>query len=442
MRSSPFPTCIFVPHRSMTRSPSYEDVIGIPPEPDGPQLERLVAAHLTSRGCFVESGITLREPEAVSDADVVWTDYRSTPPRRHLIEAKSGGWSYEDVFKFYGWAAYLSLTEGTAFVHTQPPKHPDVVDRVADRLGIRRLQVNPAEPSCPQLTEAYELPDARSDLGVWWASFNARARFHEALNAGYGSGYRQTVPVAKEYHRLINDALFFESDPRARFEALYDRHWKHQKLALNAAWEKHDGNPRFEGPPNGCPKFGEALYKGMHLPIQACMYLQTRGRLYVLKAAVESVVSEVGLSDDLPLPFQKLRDKYGGRSWLARLPVLWQGFLWAWGGFLLSERLDEEYANLAEQSGIPESHVAEALKAFEILFEREGGWWAPREEGVRQLKLVPPAIRGIGAIHRKIRYGAEDFKRLGCRDHVADGLERDIESSIRLLTDERDHLGK
>ncbi len=72
----------------------------LPENPDGADLEHLVAAHFASRGCFVESGVTERAPDDISDIDVVWTDYRERPALAHPVEAKSGAWKLDDLFKF------------------------------------------------------------------------------------------------------------------------------------------------------------------------------------------------------------------------------------------------------------------------------------------------------------------------------------------------------
>jgi hypothetical protein len=53
----------------------------LPKNPEGYQLEHLVAAHFVSRGCFVDAKVTERDLTEVSDIDVIWTDYRRRSPR-------------------------------------------------------------------------------------------------------------------------------------------------------------------------------------------------------------------------------------------------------------------------------------------------------------------------------------------------------------------------
>jgi len=80
--------------------------------PEGAELEDFVAAHFISRGLFIESGVTHRDPMDILELDLVCWDYNASPPRRIPIEVKSGNWSLGDLFKFFGWTRYLALPPG------------------------------------------------------------------------------------------------------------------------------------------------------------------------------------------------------------------------------------------------------------------------------------------------------------------------------------------
>ncbi len=89
----------------------------------------------------MDSGVTERAPDDVSDIDVVWTDYRERPALPHPVEAKSGAWKLDDLFKFFGWTRYLGLEPGQ-FAYANPPEKLEKVERVAESMGVELLRVD------------------------------------------------------------------------------------------------------------------------------------------------------------------------------------------------------------------------------------------------------------------------------------------------------------
>lgn len=250
-------------------------------------MEDLVSAHFVSRGCFVDGGVTERNPTAISDIDVVWTDYRVVPAEPKPVEVKSGDWGLGDLFKFYGWTRYLGLPPGQ-FAYHEEPRDPGLVEAVCARTGIRLLRVR--DPSdVPKQFASLGLPEPAAPYlpELWQFSYWARRRLFDALQQAIEQKVcPQSAIAAKRYRTLINDALFFERDPRDRFSRLLAAHWEHPKLSNTAAAETAGLEVDFENPKQ-TPAFRAALYDGKHLPVQACMYLTHRARLYVLKAAVD-----------------------------------------------------------------------------------------------------------------------------------------------------------
>ena len=56
-------------------------------------------------------------------------------------------------------------------------------------------------------------------------------------------------------------------------------------------------------------------------------------------------------------------------------PLFWQVFLWSWGGFLLTDCVDEQYEKLSQETGVPIAEIPLALQAFDKLFPTPGGWF-------------------------------------------------------------------
>lgn len=405
----------------------------LPDDPKGADLEDLVSAHLASRGCYVETAIKERNPDEILELDVVWTDYRKDPEEKHPIEVKSGDWGLGDVFKFYGWTRYLKLEPGQ-FIHKKPCDHdPASVARVQEQTGIRFLLVADLGGAEEQF-KAFGLPDPAIYWlpSLWRFCFWARRRLVKSLNVAIGSGLcPECAKAAKKYLALVNDAVFFIPDVRDRIDKLLATHFDHQKLGKSAAHEIETKAVEFGNPPNS-KTFRHAYFDGKHFPVQACMYVEHRARVYILKALVDywlakqrgelaerkknvllvgsKVVAQqqVGISNAMENGLAKLSAAKSFRQ----LPVFWQTFLWSWGGFLIKAELAEEYTQLERETGVPVAEIPLALTAFDEIFPIPGGWFRDVEEGgSRVLILMPPVIRGLGAHRRRIGKGLENFDK-------------------------------
>jgi hypothetical protein len=176
-----------------------------------------------------------------------------------------------------------------------------------------------------------------------------------------------------------------------------------------------------------------------------------RARLYILKAIVDYwLARERGEIKKTTIKFGKtLIDLTSGRLSQAMaagadelssarsfrmFAVFWQVFLWSWGGFLLLDRLDQEYADLAKETGVEIQEIPIALSAFDKLFPTTTGWFrTPSNDSRRVLILMPAAIRGIGAFRRIVRREVEEFAHLGYLDGTTGRMASDNNAGARLL---------
>ena len=98
-----------------------------------------------------------------------------------------------------------------------------------------------------------------------------------------------------------------------------------------------------------------------------------------------------------------------------RYPVFWQLFLWAWGGFQLTNLLEQEHEELSKQTGVPTDEIPHALEVYDSLFPIETGWMTDiKDTELRILKMVPVPFRGLGAFHRLKRHRKDSYVQLGC----------------------------
>lgn len=423
-------------------------------------LEDFVAAHFSSRGVFVETGVTERDPEDILELDIVWTDYRSGN-NGQPVEIKSGHWGLTELFKFFGWTRYLGLDPGQ-FVFLEWPARASVqlYQNRVDRLGISLVHLDNLQNIEPHFS-GLGLPALSAPFlpEVWRYSFWAQRRFFSCFQSSIRLNHGgESATVAKEYFKLVNDAIFFTPDIRNRVGLLLKAHFEHPSLALTAANEIA-GRGLNLLTPTPCDEFTEALYAGKHLPIQACMYLSHRARLAILKAAIDYSFAkasgnlprrvlkigsshEIDFSDaELPASFLAAVSSLSRCKSFHMFATFWQVFLWGWGGFILTDRLDDEYRRLSEQTGVPVDDIPVALTAFDELFPISNGWFRqPQNDSRRLVQQMPAAMRGVGAYHRLLSHGVDTYSALGFSDYTVGRLQSDHNVAVRLLDCDPDEL--
>jgi len=435
----------------------------LPRDPKGWELEDFVAAHFASRQCYVETGVKERGPDELLELDIVWTDFRQSPEKSSPVEVKSGDWGLGDVFKLFGWTSYLGLPPGQ-FVHKEPCGRvaPQSLQHVERRTGTRFLHV-PAPGSAEAAFASLGLPaPAAAELPeLLRFSFWAQRRLLKSLSEAIRQDLcPQTARKAKEYHQLINDAVFFMPDVRERVRALVTAHFTHRQLGASAAYEIETRRAEFDAPPQ-TKTFEKALYAGHRFPIQACLYLEHRARLYILKAVVEYWLRrERGEFNKSTLQFSQLlidlpdgqltkamaegAEKLSAAASFRQFPVFWQVLLWSWGGVLRTDNEQEEFAQLSIETGVPVEEIPLALSAFDQLFPTPGGWFRQPGGGDSRsvLLLMPAAIRGIGSYRRLLFAKVNEYSKIGIAEVSAQRMQSDHNTGARLLDSEDGSLVK
>lgn len=407
----------------------------IPKEPV--DVEDCVSALFSSSGYHVQRNIIHRDPDDVLELDTVATDYSATPTRRVLAEAKSGGWGYSDAFKIMGWMRYLGLPEAALFVSKVPEgRDATAMDARVQPFNLRIVHLGQNEKLItPFVKSGYASTVDRLAFDAFRYVYAIERGMMKYLMAKAKSepgnlGARALLA----YYRLINDKLFFEPDLYKRLDGLYGAFKDHPKLSLGIAREIAGAPFDCEGEDPSNSTLREAIYDGKHDLLQVCFYLEHRARLAVLQTAVDLTLSPptpavpgfgpvFKLIPSLPATFVAGLDEIKGDRSFRQYPVFWQNFVLAAGGFILRDRKEREFEWLGQLSRMPPEDVPKALEVFDKLFA--GPTWF-RDLGsmssCRVLILVPKPIQGIGAFHRRRRYGAKDFEGLGYRDYTARDL--------------------
>jgi hypothetical protein len=393
----------------------------------GSDLEEYVAGMFQSAGWFVERNIRRRERDMadVLELDAVATRYDGARPTSVLAEAKGGRWGFTDIFKIAGWMQYLGIERGAFFVRAHPKtqgRDPAVALRTVSPLRVSLVDLGDFSDPAARFGEggfAGHVDPVM--LEVWRFSYRVERALLEGVRAARRASPDRAAPRAVlEHHDLVNDEVFFVHDVAERLRRLYEAYRRKPKLSGAVAAEVGGGD--FGGKDarsftRRSMTLAEALHEGKHPVVQASLYVEHRARLAVLKAAVEASLQgrDEGALASLPVTFREGLRRLRARPGFPRYAVLWQVFLWGFGGFYLADREDAELGELARQSGLARTEVAHGLSAFDDLFPLRDTSWISRvaHTPIRALRLVPPAFRGVGAVQRLRRRGERNYDRFG-----------------------------
>lgn len=397
----------------------------------GADLEDQVAALFQAAGYFVEKNIVDAQPSTILELDVVATKYSGGRPEPCLVEVKSGGWGFTDIFKVSGWMTYLGIKRGAFFTTTRHAGPVELVSEKACSLGISYM----FEPSMEfasvvdQFSKAgFVPPRSEAAIDIWRLSATAERDLAKVLKTSKVAPRSRSA--AWEYFQLINNGVFLEKDIGTRAQLLYEAYQKHPKLTGAAAAEiaSFPFDPR--SPMAADSVFREALVEGKHPLMQACMYLEHRARLAILKAAID-ILSTSGVGGlalpSLPANFTQALGRLACHPHFRQYPYLWQTFLWSWGGFVLADKLDEEFRALSVETGVPEDEVPGSLALLDELFPISGEQsWTTDLPGtsLRIVKLVPAPFRRVGTAACLSRYEADDFGALDCSGNTQKVLQQ------------------
>jgi hypothetical protein len=403
------------------------------PEP-GDDLEDYVAALFQAAGFFVEKNLTQRDPMEVLELDIVATDYGSEERRSILAEVKGGGWGFPDLFKLVGWMRYLDIGNGAFFVSKNANKDIAKVKAKMSALGVSIVYLDDFSQAIRTFESAglgSILPD--ESASIWRYSYGIERRIARyLLDYSKSNPELQGPKAALEYHRLVSQGVFFANTSVERAHLLYEAYKAHPKLSLGVSLEMAGDDFDPHSAPQANTPMTEALQEGKHRLLQSCFYIEHRARLAILKAAVDVYSDYVG--DEPPLDpdgssvtrslYNSLPDSFReGVSWLGQQPtalryaLLWQQFLWGWGGFILSNLEGSEYESFARLSGVPAKEVPTALEAFDRFFPNVDWFISPGATDAQRIKMMPISFHGLGVNRRRVLYGWN--KRLSQVDGAA-----------------------
>ena len=388
-------------------SPIDHSPHSIPQCPIGSDFEDLVCALYAAAGWYVSPNVRhLEGDNELMEIDLVATRWENGRFRKVLVEAKSGGWGWGQVLKLLGQGTLLAI-DSTVFLTRECSND---IDPVRQRFANRGCEIRVLGTSIPEIVGNFnEFSGTQivwADVGFWWHVFKVRREVLKCINRA-PVAHRGIASDIKEHKRLVDDGLFQHDTVLGRLQALRTGYEAKPDLTGQVA-KALDLDPTT----SSSSHFSDALYRIGDPLVDVAMFLETRSRLAMLAAVIEYLLTEddpedrdrevaalLGLPTSTYFTISALRNRHEAHLY----PVIWQRFVYEFGGLLIGERLEHEYGLLAEQSGASVESVKTALGIWDDLFPSTG--WIADYYSLRLLKLVPSPIQGLGALRRSQLYG-------------------------------------
>lgn len=401
--------------------------------PKEKEYEEYVSAYFQAGGYYLERNIIDRDVEEILELDVIAYNYSNQTPFANLIEIKSGGWGFSDVFKIRGWLDYTNLSHAI-LIGQIVKQNSDYFKRKALELDVDIIINEELDDTAKNLS-AYISEDTIEDIDIkWWRySYWIERQMLKALNKK-----KKSTPNLKRYKALedyyfkVNSGLFFTRNIIDRLDQLYDAFKENPRISAKTANEMIGGDFSDNVDDVDNSIFKKTYYECEFNDVQISTYVEHFARLSVLKNLIDYILyKKAGVKDRiedkkvfglitkidfLPNSVREAMKKIENDDYLHLYPVFWQWFLFLFGGFILLDLKEQEYELLSKKSGIPIDQIDRAFEVYEIIFPMSGGWFNKLStSNIRFIKMFPVPFKAIGANYRKVFYTpkTEGFSDLG-----------------------------
>lgn len=405
--------------------------VSLPSLPKDEFYEDYVSAIFAACGLFVERRISLNEPVNILELDIVTSEIHSNKTEKTIVEIKSGQWGLTDVFKIRGWLDYLQYSNA-AFIGLQSNKlNFGEYQNIASSLQINLIDIpldGESKLDDTVLIKSFNLSQPETHV---YESAVPTLRFAFVLERYMIEKYlcglakdAQALPSYKLLKKYINQFCnhsFFISDAHKRLISVFEAYIENKNITARIDYEKLTGTyPSPDGVKLSEAAFSDLFYSIPNSlnPLHIALYAELQNRLTILKLSVEEYQSDKSLTGlmrtvtrlSLPSNIKDGIDKLAKNPQFHRYPILWQNFIYVMGGFILKDRLNDEYHILSKLSGVPEEEVETALTAFDVLFPLSSGTWFFDKPytTIKILQFMPLPFSGLGANFRRIYYRADD----------------------------------
>lgn len=429
----------------------------LPDIPKEKEYEEYISAYLQAGGMYVERNLIYRETEELLELDILITKFGSDSTEKTLVEIKSGLWGFHDIFKVKGWLVYLGYEKGCFIVQSGRPGMRFFQDK-ARILGIDLIDDSDLLGTKDHLSN-YLLaePDDTDVLTIRLSYLLERKqlqklkllkRIHRDM-VGYGE-------LDDYFHKVNCKSLFFSRNPISRIENLFAAYINYKNISARICGELEGNGYDLDVETLSRNCYQDTFFKAKNNVYQLSLFIEHLTRVTILKCSIEHLIIKLeGKFDEnslenalsfLHLPGSILNglNAIVQEEYFYLYPIFWQWFTYAFGGFILTDLKDREYALLSKKTGIPINEVPNAFDAFNKLFPRPDGWFVKvGDSNIERHMLFPLSFSGIGANYRRLMYAEDnDYKTLykmltGYK--TAPDLAKWNNLAYRIITDSPEH---
>lgn len=416
-----------------------DNSVSLPQIPRDAYYEDYVAAILNAGGYFLQRSVhDYLSGHEMLELDILACKITSDAVKNTVLEIKSGDWGIKDVFKVYGWLNYLNIhdVKGAFVFQNDIEKNDlDVMQQAASKMRIK-LILNRRDGE-GKLDNKLLLEHFNINLDAIHSPVIYAFRYSYALERvmldyirNYSIQHPEYESAAKTYQylRKLSATNFIQQDPVDRLKFLSSLSEEHAYIAAILDNEIHgNGLKDASDKPSFVDYYALCFPKDNEKsPVHVAMHAALLNKIYVL----ESIVEYISLPDNKEgskweqfiksLNFNSLNSNIINaikilkeRPFYYLYPYFWQVFIYAFGGYILLDKKDEEYDLLSRITGIPKDEVENAIYCWDVLFPTPNGWFSnPINDysNIMCLKMVSPPIAGIGTNMRKYLYADEGVK--------------------------------
>jgi len=398
--------------------------INLPKLEDGHDFEELITATFQASCYYVERNLILKEDgKEILEIDNLVSNYYCEPACISLCEAKSGKyWGFKDIFKLFGQSCYLNINGGY-FIYRYSKEPEEVFKQRAEEMNITLVQVDEIildraiiclDDFLCQPESVHE-EEVKTLIRYYRLENNIFKYLISKKKETHQDGSIQRFKALLDYQYEITSGIFFSQSSVSRLDLLFKVYNKYGGSLSAKIGNELVGNSFDEGTskiPNAV--FKETFYKGEFTDIQISSYLEHYNRLALIKASIDFVdnYDEMEDLDQFNFPSSVIPERFLERikaiseqKYFRRYAIFWHWFMFVFGGYLVKDKIEEEYKILSEETEIPLEYINEALSSYEMLFPIEGGWFQEITEcNIKVLKLFPIPFRGIGTAYRLYKY--------------------------------------
>lgn len=396
--------------------------LSLKPIPRDECYEDFVAAQLNAGGYYLERNVVLRDKTEVLELDIVSNKFYEADVDKSLIEVKSGGWGFPEIFKVKGWMDFLGLPKAS-FIVQKENGSMDKYREVSDQLNVS-LIVTPEHEGKLDESEICKVYDIKKHekngeiVASLRFAFALERRMIKVLHDTAKSVHdKKGYAVLKDYLFEINSNSFFIADSKARAQSIFNAYADHKNITAKIDHERNGENydDISDDVSITYDTFRHLFYEcDASSILYSSLYVEWLQRMSMLKCCVEEIQKPI---ESKLFDFTKLPDKLEERmkeleshTYYYLYPYFWQVFIFLFGGFILNDKKDDEYQLLSEITNIPVEEIPNAFSALDTLFPfgDDKKWlYDIQNASMSVLQLFPIPLCGIGANFRRLIYAKD-----------------------------------